>query len=103
MTAKPNAPEALPLEPDTAAGPPGRVIKHSLSIAGHRTSISLEAAFWRALRQIAAARDISIAMLAAEIDTERGEANLSSAIRVYVLAATQHGAMINSAAPPPDR
>jgi predicted DNA-binding ribbon-helix-helix protein len=61
--------------------------KHSLTIAGHRTSISLERAFWDELRQIAARRGRSLAALVAEIDAARGGANLCSAIRVYVLAA----------------
>ncbi len=69
----------------------GRVIKHSLSIAGHRTSISLETAFWTALREIAAAQDISIAEVVAHIDSTRGQANLSSAIRVHVLKRAQQG------------
>ncbi|MGH6818052.1 MAG: ribbon-helix-helix domain-containing protein [Methylovirgula sp.] len=64
--------------------------KHSLTIAGHRTSISLERAFWDDLCQIAARRGRSIAALVAEIDATRGPANLCSAIRVYVLAT--HGA-----------
>ena len=64
---------------------PTHLRKHSLVIAGHRTSISLEDAFWFALRDIARARAIPIARLAAEIDAKRGEANLSSAIRVFVL------------------
>ncbi len=64
----------------------GRMAKHSLVIAGHRTSISLEDAFWLALKEIAAARGQSLAGLVAEIDSARGEANLSSAIRVFVLA-----------------
>ncbi|MBV9908130.1 MAG: ribbon-helix-helix domain-containing protein [Hyphomicrobiales bacterium] len=62
-----------------------RVVKRSLVIAGHRTSISLEDAFWRRLRRIAAERGLSVNALAAAIDAARGEANLSSAIRVYVL------------------
>ena len=61
------------------------VAKHSLLIAGHRTSISLEHAFWSALRRLAAERDQSIAALVALIDARRGDANLSSAIRVYLL------------------
>jgi predicted DNA-binding ribbon-helix-helix protein len=64
-----------------------RVVKRSLVIAGHRTSISLEDAFWRRLRRIAAERGLSVNALAAAIDAARGEANLSSAIRVYVLEA----------------
>jgi predicted DNA-binding ribbon-helix-helix protein len=61
--------------------------KHSLVIAGHRTSVSLEAIFWVALRDLASEKGVSIAALAAEIDSARGDANLSSALRVYVLRA----------------
>jgi predicted DNA-binding ribbon-helix-helix protein len=64
-----------------------RVIKRSLVVAGHRTSVTLEDAFWRRLRELAVARDLSINALAAEVDAARGEANLSSALRVYVLEA----------------
>jgi predicted DNA-binding ribbon-helix-helix protein len=63
----------------------GRVVKRSIAIAGHRTSISLEEAFWRALKEIAVADGVSLAALVAKIDAERGEANLSSALRVFVL------------------
>jgi predicted DNA-binding ribbon-helix-helix protein len=56
-------------------------------IAGHRTSISLERAFWDALRRIARERQVSIASLVASVDAERGAANLSSALRVFVLSA----------------
>jgi predicted DNA-binding ribbon-helix-helix protein len=60
--------------------------KRSLTIAGHRTSISLEEAFWRALAEIAAEKKTSIAGLVATIDRARPEeTNLSSAIRVHVL------------------
>ena len=62
-----------------------RIAKHSLVIAGHRTSISLEDAFWKGLKTIAAADQRSLASLVAQIDATRGEANLSSAIRVFVL------------------
>lgn len=61
------------------------VIKRSLAIAGHRTSISLEDAFWQGLRQLAEERKLSVAALVAEIDAARGASNLSSAIRVFVL------------------
>ncbi|HET6374503.1 MAG TPA: ribbon-helix-helix domain-containing protein [Methylocella sp.] len=61
------------------------MVKHSLSIAGHRTSISLEAAFWDALKAIARSRGQSLASLIAAIDAARGKANLSSAVRVFVL------------------
>ncbi len=63
-----------------------RPIKHSLTLRGHRTSVSLEAPFWEAFREIAAAQGKGINQLAAEIDEARGvSAGLASAIRVYVL------------------
>jgi predicted DNA-binding ribbon-helix-helix protein len=68
---------------------PTDLAKHSLVIAGHRTSISLERAFWDALRNIAEERQSSIAALVAGVDAERGDANLSSALRVFVLGASR--------------
>ena len=67
--------------------PATAITKHSLLIAGHQTSVSLEDAFWQALRRLAARRGLSIAALVAEIDAGRGDANLSSAIRVHVFEA----------------
>ena len=64
-----------------------RVVKRSLVISGHRTSVSLEDAFWLRLRRIAAERGLSVNALATFVDASRGEANLSSALRVYVLEA----------------
>ena len=66
-----------------------RIVKRSVSIAGHRTSVSLEAPFWDALREIAQARGASMQQLIGAIDAGRGEQNLSSAIRIYVLAAVR--------------
>lgn len=60
--------------------------KRSLSIAGHRTSISLETPFWEALREIAASEERPIAALVADVDSGRGELNLSSALRLHALA-----------------
>jgi predicted DNA-binding ribbon-helix-helix protein len=60
-------------------------MKRSLTIAGHRTSLSLEPEFWAALRTIAAREGKSLAQLVREIDTRRGRRNLSSAVRVYLL------------------
>lgn len=60
--------------------------KRSLSIAGHRTSIALEAEFWAGLETMAAARDLPLAALIREIDEGRDAPNLSSAVRVAVLA-----------------
>jgi predicted DNA-binding ribbon-helix-helix protein len=67
------------------SGAPIRVVKHSLVIAGHRTSISLEEPFWVELKSFATERGMSLAALVAEIDGARGGANLSSAIRVALL------------------
>ena len=67
-----------------------RIIKRSVRIAGHATSISLEAAFWRGLCDIAAARGMSVNALVAAIDAERG-GNLSSAIRLFVLERARGG------------
>ncbi|WP_201830053.1 ribbon-helix-helix domain-containing protein [Microvirga zambiensis] len=61
------------------------IVKRSVSIAGHRTSISLEEPFWEGLREIAERDKISIQALIGRIDADRGEQNLSSAIRVFVL------------------
>ena len=62
-----------------------RPVKRSFTIAGHRTSISLEAAFWDALKAIAAAERVSVAHLIGRIDAGRGNSGLSSAVRVWVL------------------
>jgi predicted DNA-binding ribbon-helix-helix protein len=62
-----------------------RIVKRSVSIAGHRTSISLEEPFWEILREIAERDQLSVQALIGRIDAERGEQNLSSAIRVFVL------------------
>lgn len=66
-----------------------RDFKRSLSIAGHRTSLSLEPEFWQALQHAADRRNTSVSALVAEIDTSRGERNLSSAARVWLLAELQ--------------
>lgn len=60
-------------------------MKHSLSLQGHRTSVSLEDEFWTAFREIAAEEGKALNALAAEIDAARGDIGLASAIRVYVL------------------
>ena len=60
--------------------------KHSLTLRGHRTSVTLEPEFWQAFRDIAADKDIAINVLAAQIDASReADIGLASAIRVYVL------------------
>lgn len=61
------------------------VVKRSIVIAGHKTSVSLEDAFWKSLKEIALVRNITLSDLVAAIDTERRHGNLSSAIRLFVL------------------
>ena len=61
------------------------IIKRSVVIDGHKTSISLEDAFWNCLKEIAKGRRQSLSHLVANIDSERKFANLSSAIRLFVL------------------
>jgi predicted DNA-binding ribbon-helix-helix protein len=60
-------------------------VKHSFTIAGHKTSISLEAPFWEALKEVARSEGLSLASLIKRIDRERGETGLSSAVRVWLL------------------
>ncbi len=61
------------------------VVKRSIVIAGHKTSVSLEDAFWGGLKDIAVGRDLTLSDLVASIDTDRRHGNLSSAIRLFVL------------------
>jgi predicted DNA-binding ribbon-helix-helix protein len=61
------------------------VVKRSIVIAGHKTSVSLEDAFWTCLKEIAGTRDLTLSDLVATIDTDRHAGNLSSAIRLFVL------------------
>jgi predicted DNA-binding ribbon-helix-helix protein len=61
------------------------VVKRSIVIAGHKTSVSLEDAFWKGLKEIASGRDVTLSDLVAAIDSERQHGNLSSAIRLFVL------------------
>ena len=61
------------------------VVKRSIVVAGHKTSVSLEDAFWRGLKEIAGGRHITLSDLVAAIDSERQQGNLSSAIRLFVL------------------
>ncbi|GGL59294.1 ribbon-helix-helix domain-containing protein [Wenxinia marina] len=69
--------------------PAGRPEKRSLTLRGHRTSVSLEAEFWAAFREIARARGLAINELAAQLDEARGDVGLASAIRVFVLNETR--------------
>jgi predicted DNA-binding ribbon-helix-helix protein len=61
------------------------VLKRSVVVAGHKTSVSLEDAFWKAFREIAYEQNMTLSELAAVIDDGRQHGNLSSAIRLFVL------------------
>ena len=62
-----------------------KVVKRSIVVAGHKTSVSLEEAFWKGLKDIAADRRMTLSDLVGAIDSERQHGNLSSAIRLFVL------------------
>jgi len=68
----------------TPTGASGAIVKRSVVIAGHQTSVSLEHAFWNALKDAAARRGVTINDLVTRIDAQR-QGNLSSAIRVFLL------------------
>ncbi|MGB3866731.1 MAG: ribbon-helix-helix domain-containing protein [Xanthobacteraceae bacterium] len=61
------------------------VVKRSIVIAGHKTSVSLEEAFWVGMKEISARRGMTLSELVGEIDSNRQQGNLSSAIRLFVL------------------
>jgi predicted DNA-binding ribbon-helix-helix protein len=61
------------------------VVKRSIVIAGHKTSVSLEDAFWKSLREIAVGRGTTLSNLVTSIDVERQQGNLSSCLRLFVL------------------
>ena len=61
------------------------IVKRSIAVAGHKTSISLEGAFWTELRRIAGERQVRLSELVSSIDLTREHRNLSSAIRLFVL------------------
>jgi predicted DNA-binding ribbon-helix-helix protein len=77
------------------------VVKRSIVIAGHKTSVSLEDAFWKGLRDIAIGRHMTLSDLVASIDAERRHGNLSSAIRLFVLDHYQAGNGQAAVVPPP--
>ena len=73
------------------------IVKRSIVIGGHKTSVSLEDAFWRGLKEIAHGQRVTLSNMVAEIDRSRQQSNLSSAIRLFVLdrlrtPATSYGA-----------
>jgi len=61
------------------------VVKRSIVVAGHKTSVSLEEAFWNGMKEISSARGMTLSELVGEIDGQRKQGNLSSAIRLFVL------------------
>ncbi len=67
------------------------VVKHSVIVDGHKTSISLEAAFWTALKEIAQAKGATVTQTITQIDETRQQGNLSSAIRLFVLGHIRNG------------
>jgi predicted DNA-binding ribbon-helix-helix protein len=61
------------------------VVKRSIVVAGHKTSVSIEEAFWNGMKEISALRNMTLSELVGEIDGNRQRGNLSSAIRLFVL------------------
>jgi predicted DNA-binding ribbon-helix-helix protein len=61
------------------------VVKRSIVVAGHKTSVSLEEAFWNGMKEISGLRNMTLSELVGEIDSNRQQGNLSSAIRLFVL------------------
>lgn len=61
------------------------VVKRSIVVANHKTSVSLEEAFWNGMKEISSARNMTLSELVGEIDGQRQQGNLSSAIRLFVL------------------
>jgi predicted DNA-binding ribbon-helix-helix protein len=61
------------------------VVKRSIVVAGHKTSVSLEEAFWNGMKEISGLRNMTLSELVGEIDNSRQQGNLSSAIRLFVL------------------
>ena len=68
------------------------VVKHSVVLAGHKTSVSLEEAFWQGLKDIAASRRMTLSDLIGKIDVDREQGNLSSALRLFALNHYKAGA-----------
>lgn len=75
------------------------VVKRSIVVAGHKTSVSLEEAFWSGMKEISSARHLTLSELVGEIDSNRQQGNLSSAIRLFVLDYFRSRAIVTPAAP----
>ena len=74
------------------------IIKRSVSVAGHKTNISLEDAFWTRLRDIAQSRAMTVSAVVADIDLHRHHVNLSSAVRLFVFEHARAEAVARTAA-----
>ena len=61
------------------------IVKRSVVLAGHKTSVSLEDAFWLGLKDVATSRRMTLSDLISRIDIDREQGNLSSALRLFVL------------------
>ncbi|WP_322517729.1 ribbon-helix-helix domain-containing protein [Rhodopseudomonas palustris] len=77
------------------------VVKRSIVVAGHKTSVSLEEAFWNGMKEISGVRDMTLSELVGEIDGNRQQGNLSSAIRLFVLDYFRSRAMQQPQQPQP--
>jgi predicted DNA-binding ribbon-helix-helix protein len=75
------------------------VVKRSIVVAGHKTSVSLEEAFWTCMKEISSSRHMTLSDLVSEIDKARVQGNLSSAIRLFVLDHYRNPAPADHAAP----
>jgi predicted DNA-binding ribbon-helix-helix protein len=73
------------------------VVKHSVVLAGHKTSVSLEDAFWQGLKEIASSRRTSLSDLINSIDIDREHGNFSSTLRLFVLSHYQARAAVAAA------
>jgi len=73
------------------------IAKHSIILAGHRTSITLEEAFWQGLKEIASSRQITVSDLINRVNVDRKHNNLSSALRLFVLSHYQGNVWADSA------
>lgn len=76
------------------------IIKRSILVAGHKTNISLEEQFWLGLREIAQDRATTVSAIVSDIDLRRRHANLSSAVRLFVLEHAQMKAAARTRAEP---
>jgi predicted DNA-binding ribbon-helix-helix protein len=81
----PSRPESAGVHPNPEGGMKSPVVKRSIVVAGHKTSVSLEDAFWKGLKEIATGKGVSLSEMVGAIDSARAQGNLSSALRLFVL------------------